>query len=104
VELDLVSDNFESAKGHSSVVLSLVFSPDGKLVVSGSYDSTRKLWTTDGVRRGLLQSHSGSFNYLTFSPHSHLIVSDSSDKTIRVWNAANGNTVAHTRRPLRTHP
>lgn len=70
------------------MVLSVVFSPDGKLVVSGSHDSTIKLWTKDGVGRGLLQGHSGSINCLTFSPDSHLIASASSDKTVRVWNAA----------------
>ena len=31
-------------KGHSSLVFSVSFSPDGKRIVSGSYDNTLKVW------------------------------------------------------------
>ena len=31
-------------KGHSGSVLSVSFSPDGKRIVSGSYDKTVKVW------------------------------------------------------------
>ena len=36
--------------GHSSYVWSLAFSPDGKTLVSGSGDSTVRLWDTEPVR------------------------------------------------------
>ena len=31
-------------KGHSGFVSSVSFSPDGKRIVSGSYDNTLKVW------------------------------------------------------------
>lgn len=31
-------------KGHKDFVLTLEFSPDGKYIVSGSFDSTIKIW------------------------------------------------------------
>ena len=34
----------EKANAHSSVVTSVQFSPDGTLIVSGSYDQTIKVW------------------------------------------------------------
>lgn len=34
-------------EGHSSYVSSVVFSPDGKTIASGSYDNTVKLWNMD---------------------------------------------------------
>ena len=33
-------------KGHSGTVNSVSFSPDGKRIVSGSYDNTLKVWDT----------------------------------------------------------
>jgi len=34
----------EKQSAHSSVVASVAFSPDGKTIVSGSYDQTLKVW------------------------------------------------------------
>ena len=34
----------EKQSAHSSVVLSVAFSPDGKSIVSGSWDETIKVW------------------------------------------------------------
>jgi WD40 repeat protein len=34
----------ENQSAHSNVVSSVAFSPDGKTIVSGSYDKTIKVW------------------------------------------------------------
>ena len=34
----------EKQSAHSSFVASVAFSPDGKTIVSGSYDQTLKVW------------------------------------------------------------
>ncbi|MGV2389522.1 MAG UNVERIFIED_CONTAM: WD40 domain-containing protein [Microcystis novacekii LVE1205-3] len=34
-------------KGHKSPILGIDFSPDGRMLVSGSEDDTIKLWKTD---------------------------------------------------------
>ncbi|HAC66107.1 MAG TPA: hypothetical protein DCF68_21880, partial [Cyanothece sp. UBA12306] len=34
-------------RGHQSLVMSVAFSPDGKYIVSGSYDGTIKLWSAE---------------------------------------------------------
>jgi len=34
----------EKQSAHSSLVTSVAFSPDGKTIVSGSYDRTIKVW------------------------------------------------------------
>jgi len=37
--------------GHTNTVYSLAFSPDGKRLVSGSFDRTVKLWQTKTGKR-----------------------------------------------------
>ena len=40
----------EKKDAHSNVITSVAFSPDGKTIVSGSYDKTIKVWDS-GERR-----------------------------------------------------
>ncbi|KAK4149159.1 hypothetical protein C8A00DRAFT_47166 [Chaetomidium leptoderma] len=76
---------------HPSGVHAVAFSPDGWLIVSGSYDGTVRVWdAATGAERRMLRGHSGSVRAVAFSPDGRLIVSGSSDKTVRVWDAATG--------------
>ncbi|MCC5656489.1 hypothetical protein LC608_05745 [Nostoc sp. XA010] len=74
-------------QGHSNSVNSLAFSPDGKILASGSYDNTIKLWDI-GTGREIytLQGHSNSVNSIAFSPDGKILASGSDDKTIKLWD------------------
>jgi tetratricopeptide (TPR) repeat protein len=74
-------------KGHQGSVTSVAFSPDGKTIVSGSYDKTIRLWdTSSGKLLGTpLEGHDSEVNAVAFSPDGKTIVSGSSDDTIRLW-------------------
>jgi WD40 repeat protein len=80
-------------QGHEDSVNSVAFSPDGKLIVSGSDDNTVRLWDIKGNRVAQpFQGHEDSVNSVAFSPDGKLIVSGSGDKTVRLWDIK-GNPV-----------
>ncbi|MDE2827370.1 MAG: hypothetical protein OXL40_08695 [Bacteroidota bacterium] len=77
--------------GHASSVNSVVFSPDGTQLVSGSYDDTIRLWdvaTGQEVRR--FEGHRDWVNSVVFSPDGAQLASGSDDDTIRLWDVATG--------------
>jgi WD40 repeat protein/serine/threonine protein kinase len=80
-----------SLAGHTSYVNSVVFSPNGRYILSGSDDQTLRLWDMRlGMVSRCFKGHSGKVLSVGFSPDGHYAVSSSSDHTVRLWNVTSG--------------
>ncbi len=80
--------------GHSSIVTSVAYSPDGKFIASGSDDYTVKIWQSqNGAWVRTLSGHTGGIKTVAYSPNGKFIISAGVDCTIKIWNTADGKCI-----------
>jgi len=76
-------------RGHSSRVMSTVFSPNSALLAVGRDDGTIEVWRVASAEvESVWRGHQGAVNHLAFSPDGGYLASASSDRTVRLWPIA----------------
>jgi hypothetical protein len=106
VVVDRPDGGFEvKARGTDSEVTSVAFSPDGRLVVTGSRDNSARLWDMASGHEVLRLPHESAVNSVAFHPAGTYLATGSAHGRVRVFEVASARlTYEHThRREIRRH-
>jgi len=80
--------------GHGGMVRSVDISPDGRFVVTASFDFTARLWDFGTqTELAVLDAHRGPVTGAVFAPDGKHAVTTSDDKTAIVWEVPSGKLV-----------
>ena len=80
---------------HTSCITILVVTSDNKYLVSGSMDTTVRIWRLhDKGQEAILTGHTSYVNCLALTSNNKKIVSGSDDNTIRLWSIRKQTQVA----------
>src|SRR5436190_15300676 len=77
-------------KGHTDAVYAVAYSPDGKFLVTASFDNTLKLWDARTGKEiktyGGASGHTKQVISVGFSQDGSMIASGSTDNTLKTWD------------------
>lgn len=94
VTTPLQSRRLHTLIGHTGTVHSVSWSLDGKVLATGSEDTTIILWNAGtGAKTFALTEHQDAVLSVAFSPTDPALVSGSADRTVRLWNAQAGRSL-----------
>jgi WD40 repeat protein len=87
-----------SLTGHTGVITSVEFSPDGKYILTASSDSTARVWDWKSEQMNshpaILSGHTDGLRGARFSPDGQYVLTFSQDNTARLWKPETGRFIA----------
>ncbi len=85
------------AMTHPGYINTAIFSPGGKMILTGSVDRTARLWdATTGRPIGQPLKHQGPVRSVAFSPNGMTVLTGGDDPIVRLWDAATGRAIEET--------
>jgi WD40 repeat protein len=81
-------------RGHRGRVNALVFSPDGRHLLTGSDDTTARIWNArTGALERTVSAHQGVVGSVSYSKDGARFATAGSDGTVALWRVAGGEPV-----------
>lgn len=82
-------------RGHEGPVWSVEFDQTGKYLVTGSSDTTARVWALDSpdTAKHILRGHRATVWRAVFSPDATQVATGSADGSARLWTLASGTSV-----------
>ena len=102
----------DDPNSHTDSIESVAFSSDGKLLATGSWDKTAKIWdvatgtcikTLSGLNQNNPNSHTDSIKSVAFSSDGKLLATGSWDKTAKIWDVSTGTCTKTLSDPTNGH-
>ena len=88
-EIFEIKESLSSKVVHDDEINSIKFSPNGKMMASGSYDKTINIFEISNNNFNLvhkLVGHKKGVTDISFSPYAKILASCGTDKVIKMWN------------------
>lgn len=90
-EKEHVTLDKEQTMNWFSRTTSLAISSNGKVIGTGHYDGTIRLWKVEtGEMVQLIKAHHSHVMGIAFNREATILVSGSSDRTVKLWHTSNG--------------
>ncbi len=91
---NLQNDTVQTLRGHTGIVNSIAFSPNGELLASGGEDRTIKLWNVHNQQKIATFQHSNArIKSLAFSPDGRILATGG-DWHVKLWNVRDWTEIA----------
>lgn len=85
---DTVTTTVRELSGHTEDIEALLYSPDGRYLVSGGWDNTIKVWTADSnLIIKDFKAHDAAVRCLAYSRDGKLLISGARDNSVKIWDS-----------------
>ncbi len=87
------SGEIYTLKANNAPVMSVSFSPNGKLIAAGSMDGIARIWDLESGRELWVRTNNAAVRSVAFFPDGQRMVTGSFDYTATVWNVDGGTAL-----------